>query len=54
MGNKTPGFAGITVISITCCAVGWIITLVTGSFIHWPFLLGGLIVGSWAVQSINR
>ena len=52
--GSTPGPAGIIVFIGTCLAVSAIITLVTGSFIHWPFILAGLGMGCWAVTSINK
>jgi len=52
--GSTPGPAGITIIIGACLAVAAIITVVTGSFIHWPFILAGLGMGCWAVGSINK
>jgi hypothetical protein len=53
LGN-TPGSTGITVIIGACFAVSWVMTVVTGSFVHWPFVLAGIVVGLWAVASINK
>ena len=52
--GSTPGSAGIAVIIATCIAVSAIITVVTGSFVHWPFVIAGIAVGLWAVSSINK
>ncbi|MCU0981795.1 MAG: hypothetical protein MUF25_21810 [Pirellulaceae bacterium] len=52
--GSTPGSAGITIIIGVCLAVAAIITVVTGSFIHWLFILAGIVVGLWAVASINK
>ena len=53
IGN-TPGTAGTTIIIGACLAVAAIITAVTESFVHWPFILAGIVVGCWAVASINK
>lgn len=52
--GSTPGSAGITIIIGACLAVAAIVTVVTGSFIHWPFILAGIGMGCWAVGSINK
>lgn len=52
--SNTPRSAGITIIIGACLAVSAVISVVTGSFIHWPFILAGLGVGCWAVGSINK
>lgn len=52
--SSSPGPAGITVFIGACLAVSAIVTVVTGSFIHWPFVLAGIVVGCWAVASINK
>ena len=53
LGN-TPGSTGITVIIGACFAVSWVITATTGSYMHWVPVLLGILVGLWAVQSINK
>jgi preprotein translocase subunit SecD len=52
--GSTPNSAGIIAIIGACLAVSAIMTVVTGSFMHWPFVLAGLGVGCWAVASINK
>ncbi|MCY2987609.1 MAG: hypothetical protein NTY19_07060 [Planctomycetota bacterium] len=52
--GSTPGSAGITIIIGACLAVAAIITAVTGSYAHWPFVGAGIVVGLWAVASINK
>lgn len=37
-----------------CLAVSCVITLVTGACGHWPFVLAGIVVGLWAVSSLNK
>jgi len=53
LGN-TPGAGGIIVIVGACLAVASIMTLVTGEYGLWPFILAGILAGWWAVQSINK
>ena len=52
--GSSPGPAGITIIVAACISVAGIITAVTGSFAHWPFVAAGILVGLWAVQSVNK
>lgn len=52
--NSSSGSAGITIFIGACLAVAAVITMVTGSFIHWPFVFAGIVVGCWAVASINK
>ena len=52
--GSTPGSAGIAVIIATCIAVSAIITVVTGSYAHWPFVAAGILVGLRAVQVISK
>lgn len=52
-GNSS-GPAGTIIIVVACIVVSWVISFVTGSYAHWPFVLLGLIVGLLAVSSINK
>ena len=45
---------GLTWIVMATIGVSAIISKVTGSYSHWPFVVLGLIVGLMAAQSINR
>jgi hypothetical protein len=51
MFDPNRGLFGL--VAATICT-GFCITLVTGSFSHWPALALGIGVGLWAVQSISR
>jgi len=52
--SSVPGAAGIAALVagllVTCEAI----TIVTGSYSHWPLVLLGIVVGLMAVNSINR
>ena len=52
--NSTPGVGGIAGIVIGTIAVSVIISEVSGTYLHWPFVLLGIIVGLMAVRAINR
>jgi hypothetical protein len=52
--NDSPGSAGVITIMVGCIVVSWIITFVTGSYAHWPFVLAGIVAGLLAVSSINK
>ncbi len=52
--SSQAGSAGIVFIVVACLAAGAGITFLTGEFVHWLPLLAGIIVGLWAVASINR
>lgn len=52
VGNS-PGPAGIIIV-VACLGVSWVISFVTGSYAHWPFVLAGIVVGLLAVSSINK
>ncbi len=52
--GSSPDSAGLTVIIGACIAASWIITFITGSCAHWPFVLAGIVVGLWAAASINK
>ncbi len=52
--GTTPGFAGIAGIVSAVIGVAAVITFVTGSFIHWPFIAGGIALGLLAVHSVNK
>jgi|PlaIllAssembly_1097288.scaffolds.fasta_scaffold743139_1 hypothetical protein len=51
MRDPLIGLFGL-VAAIICS--GFCITIVTGSFFHWPALLLGIGVGLWAVQIMSR
>jgi hypothetical protein len=50
-GNADIGIVGIIAGFLIVSAI---ITEVTGSFMHWPFIVAGIIVGLAAVRAINR
>ena len=52
--SSTPGFIGLAAIAVSVVAVSFLITLVTGEVRHLPLVALGLLVGSWAVASINK
>jgi hypothetical protein len=52
MGSSSSA-AGIAMIVVGILVVSEIITQVTGSVIHWPFVLLGLAVGLLAARSIR-
>ena len=56
MSNRSsiPGFDGIVSIIVGLLVACGIITLVTGTYVHWPLVLLGIGVGLLAVRSINR
>lgn len=49
MPSSSTG-GGLGVIVFGCIGVSVIITLVTGSCFHWPFVLGGILVGLMAAR----
>ena len=51
MRDSTNGLFGL--VSAIVCA-GFCITLVTGTFSHWPVLALGIGVGLWAVRIMER
>ena len=51
--HSTPGKPGLVAISVGVLAVSALITLVTGSLLHWFPVALGLVVGMMAVRSIN-
>ena len=51
--HSTPGKTGIIAIIVGVLAVSALITLVTGSLLHWFPVALGLVVGMMAVRSIN-
>ena len=51
--QSTPGKTGIIAIIVGVLAVSALITLVTGSLLHWFPVALGLVVGMMAVRSIN-
>jgi hypothetical protein len=50
MRSSNPGIAGLVFAFVAASAL---ITVVTRSYVHWPFVLLGLVVGLMAVQIIN-
>ena len=55
MNRKSPaGYSGIAAIVLACLGVSGVISTVTGAYVHWPFVLAGIVVGLWAVQFIHR
>jgi hypothetical protein len=51
--SNPPGATGIGAIVAGTVGVSVIITLVTGSFVHWPFIVGGLASGLLAAKSVR-
>lgn len=55
MSSSSPDVsAGVFGLVIAFLATAVIMTWVTESYAHWPFILAGILVGLWAVQSINK
>ena len=52
--GSSAGCGGIIGIVAGFLVVSAIITLVTGTYVHWLFVVLGIVVGLSAVQSINR
>lgn len=52
--QSTPGFAGVIGIVAATVGTSVLVTAVTGTVIHWVPVGGGILVGLWAVQSINK
>jgi hypothetical protein len=52
MGSSSSA-AGIAMIVLGVLVVSEIITQVTGSVIHWPFVLLGIVVGLMAARSVR-
>jgi hypothetical protein len=55
MGNRNsvPGASGISGIVVAVLMVSVVISEVTHTYSHWPFVILGLLVGLMAVKSIN-
>jgi hypothetical protein len=49
--DATPGIVAIILGTLVASVA---ITQVTGSYMHWPFVLAGIAAGLLAVRSINR
>ena len=52
--QNSSGSAGVIAIVAACLVVSSVITFVTNTFGHWPFLLAGIGVGLLAVRAITR
>jgi hypothetical protein len=52
--SSVPGSNGIRGIVAGLLVVSVFIALTSGSYIHWPLVLLGIVVGLSAVRSINR
>ena len=52
--NSTPSCHSTAFFVAATLLVAEVMTRVTGSYVHWPFIILGIIVGLMAVQSINR
>jgi hypothetical protein len=46
--------SGITWIVVATIIVSAIISLLFGTFSHWPLVIAGIVVGLWAATIINR
>jgi hypothetical protein len=46
--------SGINGIVVATIILSIIISLLFGTFSHWPFVIAGLAVGLWAARIINR
>lgn len=53
-GRGTTPFSGIMLLIGACLWAGIGETFLEGGWEHWPWLLGGIIVGLRAIQAINR
>jgi hypothetical protein len=53
MGDSSSTL-GIGLLILGLLVVSEIISLVTGMYAHWPFVILGIVVGLMAVSSINR
>jgi len=51
--TSMPGGDGVVAIIVATLATSVGITLVTGSLIHWPFIIAGIIVGSMAARMVR-
>jgi len=51
MGNS--GSSGLFGLVVGTLVVAVIISIVTGSHTHWPFVVGGIVVGLMATRSIR-
>ena len=51
--NSSPGATGIGAIVAGTVVVSTIITMVTGSFVHWPFVTAGILAGLMAAKSVR-
>ena len=51
--RSNPGSSGVTGIVLGLIGVGVLITVTTGSYIHWVPLALSIVVGLWAVDAIN-
>ena len=51
--HSTPGKTGLVAISVGVVTVSVLITILTGSLLHWFPVAVGLVVGMMAVRSIN-
>ena len=49
--NSTPGI-GLLILGLL--GASEIISLVTGMYSHWPFVILGIVVGLMAMSAINR
>ena len=51
--NSTSGSGGIGGLITGMIVVGMIITLVTGTVIHWPFIVLGIVSGLLAARIVR-
>jgi hypothetical protein len=52
--SSPAGFSGIVGIIVAVIGVGIVMSLVLDMWSHWLPIAVGILVGLWAVQSINR
>jgi len=52
--SHPPTWAAYVGIAAAVIGVSALITAVTGAVAHWPFVVGGLITGVWAINVMHK